>query len=191
MGAAGDSAVYGVKGRRGLDQIVDDPESARELVTYNWAVWDRFSRSLQRRGWLEATKEREIGHHSLKNTLVHILNVHEAWLVAIDQGRWGVFDEPGRQPDSIRSWSELARYRGRVAAAVRPWLESLTAREMRRRVRAPWMSGTYTVADSFLQATVEQAHHLGEVIAVYWQNEWTPPPMTWIENTRQVRSRRG
>jgi uncharacterized damage-inducible protein DinB len=166
-----------------------DPDGARELVRYNWVVWDRFARSLRRRGWAQAAKERETGHHSLKNTLAHILNVHEAWLVAIDQGRWEVLAVPGRQPESIRSWSELARYRARVEEEVRPWLGALTAGGMRRRVRAPWMPGQYRVADSFLQATMEQAHHLGEVIAVYWQNDWTPPKMTWIENTRQGRSR--
>jgi uncharacterized damage-inducible protein DinB len=178
--------------REPLGRSVLDPDGARELVRYNWVVWDRFARSLRRRGWAEATKERETGHHSLKNTLAHILNVHEAWLVAIDQGRWEVFEEPGRQPDSIQSWAELLRYRGRVEAAVRPWLDSLTAGQMRRRVRAPWMPGRYTVADSIVQASLEQAHHLGEVIAVFWQNDWTPPPMTWIENSRRApgRSRR-
>lgn len=145
---------------------------------------------MRRHGWTEATANREIGHLSLKNTLVHILNVHEAWLVAIAQGRWEVFDQPGRRGEEVRSWKELGAYRDRVTNGIDDLLSDLTESRLSRRVRAPWMPGVYTLEDAFLQPTIEQAHHLGEVIAVYWQRNWKPPPMTWIENLRQGRGRR-
>ncbi len=44
------------------------------------------------------------------------------------------------------------------------------------------MPGRYTVEDGCFQASFEQAHHLGEIIAVFWQQDWNPPPMTWIQN---------
>ncbi|MCI4334910.1 MAG: DinB family protein [Thermoplasmata archaeon] len=157
--------------------------SIRALLAYDRSVLGRFERSLRRRGWKEATRNHEIGHRSLKNTLVHILNVREAWLVAIDQGKWEVFDAPGRRPEAIESWAALATYRDYVWAAVDPWVARLTDRELHHRIKAPWMPGKYTVADSFLQASYEQAHHLGEIIAVFWQQDWPPPPMTWIENS--------
>lgn len=166
-----------------------DPEAARSLLDYDRRVWVRYARSVRNRGWREAVREREIGHHSLKNTLVHILNVREAWLVAVDQGRWEVFDQEGRQPDAISSWAALEQYRTRIDAAISPWIAQLTPARLRERVRAPWMPGKYTVADSFHQLHLEQAHHLGEIIAVYWQNDWKPPEMTWIQLTSQRSSR--
>ena len=31
------------------------------------------------------------------------------------------------------------------------------------------------------QVTLEQAHHLGELIALFWQIDVEPPEMTWID----------
>lgn len=160
------------------------------LVDYNHSVFDRFERSLARRPWKEVTANREIGHLSLKNTLVHILNVEEAWLVAIAQGHWEVFDRPGRRPDDITSWKQLRAYRDRIRADVVTLLASLTEGKLNSRVKAPWMPGSYTLEDGFFQVTIEQAHHLGEVIAVYWQGDRSPPAMTWIENFSKKSTRR-
>ncbi len=44
------------------------------------------------------------------------------------------------------------------------------------------MPGVYTLEDAFYQVSFEQAHHLGEIIGAYWQSNWEPPAMTWIEN---------
>ena len=165
-------------------------ETARRLVEYNSAVFGRFERSVRHRGWTAAVENREIGHRSLKDTLVHILNVHEAWLGAIAQGRWEIFDAPGRRSAEGRSWKEFGAYRDRVWSGVDALLPGLTERKLRQRVRAPWMPGRYTLEDAFFQTSVEQAHHLGEVIAAFWQRDWSPPPMTWIENLPKARPRR-
>ncbi|HYK92844.1 MAG TPA: DinB family protein [Thermoplasmata archaeon] len=161
-----------------------DLEVVRDLVAYNRAVFGRFQRSIQRRPWKAVTADRGTGHLSLKDTLVHILNVHEAWLVAVAQGQWEVFDEPGRRASEIGSWSAFRTYERKVWVGVDRLLTSLSASDLRRRVRAPWMPGRYTLGDAFFQTTIEQAHHLGEVIAVYWQNDWRPPEMTWIPTLR-------
>ncbi len=152
------------------------------LVAYDRRVFDRFERAVVRRGWKEADRDRGTGHLSFKNTLVHILNVREAWFVAIDQGRWEIFDEPGRQPDKVGSFAELRRYRRRVWSEVDRFVAGLRETDLDRRVKAPWMPGRYTVEDSFYQASFEEAHHLGEIIGAFWQQDWTPPKMTWIEN---------
>ena len=165
--------------------------AVRRLEAYNQRVFGRFEQSVRRHGWAAAVKNREIGHLSLKDTLVHILNVHEAWLVAIPQERWEVFDAPGRRPTDVRSWADLRKYRERVWSGVQAFLGPLTEAKLARRVKAPWMPGRYTLEDAFYQVTIEQAHHLGEIIGAYWQSDWKPPDMTWIENQpgRRVRRR--
>ena len=166
-------------------------KTVRRRHAYNVEVLGRFERSLARWPWAEATKDVGIGHLSLKNTLVHILNVHEAWLVAIAQDRWEIFDAPGRRPDEVESWRSYRSYRDRVWSGIDPLLADLTDRRLDARVTAPWMAGRYTLEDGFVQATIEQAHHLGEVIGVYWQHDRAPPKMTWIENTAQRPRSRG
>ncbi len=73
---------------------MNDVDLVRALVAYNRSVFERFERSIARRPWRAATADRGIGHGSLKDTLVHILNVQEAWLVAVAQEKWEVFDAP-------------------------------------------------------------------------------------------------
>ena len=167
-----------------------DLDGIRDLVRYDRAVFDRFERRIQRWGWAEATKNRETGHLSLKNTLVHILNVHEAWRVAIPQKRWEVFEEAGRRPNDVTSWREYRRYRDRVTERIDETLGTLTEKRLQQKVHAPWMPGRYSMADGFVQSSYEQAHHLGEIIAMFWQADREPPAMTWIQNGRQGPRRR-
>jgi uncharacterized damage-inducible protein DinB len=161
---------------------MSEVELIERLVTYDNRTFERFERGLQRRGWAEATRDRGIGHGSFKDTLVHILNVHEAWRVAIAQGKWDLFDHPERRASNVRSWSDLRRYRTRVWAAIDPLMDSLTEAGLRRRVKAPWMPGRYTLSDAFFQSSFEQAHHLGEIVGASWQADRAPPQMMWLPN---------
>jgi uncharacterized damage-inducible protein DinB len=154
---------------------------ARELLGYDRAVFDRFVRRLSRRPWKEVSRNREIGHETLFRTLVHILNVHEAWLVYVVPGRTAelrtLFAREDRHPTS---WKEFRDYAARVWNGVDAVVRSLSERDLARRVKAPWMPGRYTVRDALFQTTIEQAHHLGEIIGALWQDDVAPPEMTWI-----------
>lgn len=150
------------------------------LITYDRRAFDNFLQGLQRRGWHEATKNREIGHGSIKNTMVHILNVHEWLLVGVAQGKPELLKNPGATPRSVQSWAELRRYRTRVWREMDALMRSLTEAKLRRRIKVPWLPGNYTLEDVFFQASFEQAHHLGEVIAAYWQTDTAPPQMMWV-----------
>jgi len=156
-------------------------EAVRKLIAYDRKVFEAFERSLSRLGWSEATRNHEIAHRTLKDTLVHILNVHEAWLVAAAQDRWQeVRANPGRRPEAVRSFADLRRYRRTVWTTSDPVVRGLTPRGLRRRVQVPWIPGRYTLEDAFYQVSFEQAHHLGEIIGVYWQQNRSPPQMMWI-----------
>ncbi len=167
-------------------------DDARALVAYNEAVFERYARRLARLPRDAATRRREIGHQSLFDTLVHILNVHEVWLVYIVPGRQrelpGLFRQSYRRPKDLAGLRSYAR---QVWEGARSTVEGLTERTLGERVKAPWMPGRYTVRDALLQTTLEQAHHLGEVIAALWQDDIEPPEMTWIDTRRSAaRTRR-
>ncbi|MGD0250723.1 MAG: DinB family protein, partial [Thermoplasmata archaeon] len=98
-----------------------------------------------------------------------------------------LFEESARHPTN---WKEFRRYSDRVWAGVEATLSKLTTRDLGRRVRAPWFPrGRYTVGDAFLQTTLEEAHHLGEIIGALWQDDRASPPMTWLEVSRMPRRR--
>ena len=159
------------------------PSDARAIVQYDRAVFDRFARRIRRLPKRGAMRTRGIGHESLFDTLVHILNVHEVWLGYIVRGRNSdkelevLFDDRGRHPTD---WRGFDRYAARVWATVEETVSTLSPRSLGRTVRAFWMPGRYAVRDAFLQSSMEQAHHLGEIIGALWQNDVAPPDMTWI-----------
>jgi uncharacterized damage-inducible protein DinB len=158
------------------------------LVIYDRRSFEAYERGIRRRGWAEATLDRGIGHHSFKDTLVHVLNVYEAWLVGAAQEKWEVFKDPSRRKENVRSWSDLRRYRARVWSGVDELMAGLTDKRLQRRVKVPWFPGHYTLEDAFFQVSFEQAHHLGEIIGAYWQMDKTPPQMMWIPTTLGFRA---
>ncbi|HLM91258.1 MAG TPA: DinB family protein [Thermoplasmata archaeon] len=166
------------------------PDQARAIYAYNFRVFDRFVRRVRRLPGRAARKRREIGHQSLFDTLVHILNVQEVWLTYIVRGRNSdaelgtLFRDARRHP---RDWKGFRAYERRVRAGLEAYLAELTPREMRRPVHVFWMPGDYTVSDAILQTTFEEAHHLGEIIGALWQEDLPSPEMTWIGVGRAAR----
>jgi uncharacterized damage-inducible protein DinB len=157
---------------------------ARAILAYDRELFERFVRRLKRLPWREIVREREIGHHTLLGTLVHILNVHEAWLVYVVPGRGdeldALFRSEGRHPNA--SWKAFDEYARRVWTGVDATASGFTDRSLGRRVKAPWMPGTYTVRDAVMQTTIEETHHIGEIIGALWQMDAPPPSrLTWIE----------
>ena len=163
------------------------PDDARAIVAYNRALFDRFVRRVRRLPGKEATRRRGIGHESLFDTLVHILNVQEVWLVYIVRGRnsdqelESLFGDVSRHP---KDWKGFDAYSDRVWAGVDETVRGLSARDLDRIVKVFWMPGRYTVRDAVLQTTLEEAHHVGEVIGALWQDDRKPPDMTWIDVRR-------
>ena len=157
-------------------------ESARALFVYNRNVFYRFVARVERLPAKASRRSRGIGHLSLFDTLVHVLNVHEAWIAYILPGRVrelpARFREPDRHP---KDWAGFHTYETRVWTEVDRYLAGLTAKELARTVRAPWMPGRYSVSDALFQTTFEEAHHLGEIIGALWQEDRAPPDMTWID----------
>ena len=160
---------------------MSDTEQLRRVLAYNRAVYFRFLRWLARRSWRFAVADRGTAQGSLRNTMVHVLHVHEIWCGYIVPGRLAELDRRGHRFEDLRSWRAIRHYAEQVFDDIDRRLRRLRAPELDRRVRAPWMPGRYSVRDAYWQASFEQAHHLGEVIAVLWQVDRRPPDMTWID----------
>ncbi|HEV8049234.1 MAG TPA: DinB family protein [Thermoplasmata archaeon] len=163
------------------------PGDARALVDYNRAIFERFVRRIRRLPTKDVMRDRGIGHGSLFDTLVHVLHVQEVWLVYIVRGRnsdrelGDLFGDAGRRPTT---WKEFDAYAERVWTGVEATARGWTPRSLGQRVKAFWMPGQYTVRDALMQATVEEAHHLGEIIGALWKDDLSSPDMTWIDVRR-------
>ena len=72
----------------------------------------------------------------------------------------------------------------KVLAGVNVFLKGLDDNALSKKITAPWLEGEHELGDVLMQVTFEQAHHLGEIIALLWQVNTEPPEMTWIMNAQ-------
>jgi uncharacterized damage-inducible protein DinB len=170
---------------------MDRVEFVRSLFRYNRQVLENFRRRLSRKPWRTINANRGSGHLSLVGTFVHVLNVHDIWWNYVIPGKMADLARAGKRRD-FDSWGEVTAYWNRVWTGVEARMADLTEAELDRRTKAPWMPGPYTVWDAAFQTSLEQAHHIGEMIALFWQKDEEPPEMMWIPTqTRLRRTGRG
>jgi uncharacterized damage-inducible protein DinB len=162
-------------------------EAARDLLRYDRRLFERYARKVRALPGDGGVKDRGIGHLTLFGTLVHILGVHRGWFLYVVPGRFRELAADSQRSDWFPDdWRQFGGFARSMWSAEAAWSATITPAELRRSVKAPWMPGRYTVADAILQVTFEEAHHLGEIIAVLNQEDRKLPPMTWIQVQRQA-----
>ncbi|TLZ70215.1 MAG: hypothetical protein E6K10_08545 [Methanobacteriota archaeon] len=83
--------------------------------------------------------------------------------------------------DEVQSMDELRGYMEKIIAKEERFLTKLKDKDLDRGVQPEWKTRPHPLRDALLQVTFEQAHHLGELIALFWQQDVEPPEMTWID----------
>ncbi len=164
----------------GLCGGMEEVDFYRRLYKYNRKVLENLLGRMRRMSWKEVIKDRGTGLGSFRDTFVHMVRVHDAWVNFIVPGR--VSELPKHRPplSSYRSWASLRELFLATWKHIDKFLAQLRPKDLRKVVRAPWMPGRYTLADVLMQCTFEEAHHLGELIGASWQEDKAPPQMMWI-----------
>ena len=157
-------------------------DDLREMYRYNWRVLRDYCDALSKLPPAALLKNREATYHSMKNIFFHVVGVHDGWLNVSAQGESAdprVYDLDDF--DEIKTMPELRDYMEKVIAKEERFLGSLTDEDLDRPVQPSWKKRPHPLRDALLQVTFEQAHHFGELIALFWQQDIEPPEMTWID----------
>jgi uncharacterized damage-inducible protein DinB len=153
-----------------------------ELYSFSSDVRRRFLEKLESLPWETVSKNREASHYSMKNIIIHIID-NEDWIVG-----WVI---PGRSSDYKRKKSEeytsmraIREHLDEVERNTRAFLGRADEKELQRRVIFALPSGTFdlSVEECLLQSFTEQIYHMGELIALLWQENIEPPKMQWFWN---------
>jgi uncharacterized damage-inducible protein DinB len=152
----------------------------RKIYRYNRVVMEKFCRRLENLPWAVVSKDRGATWHSMAGVFRHTVGVIDGWLNYVAQGASADASMAQRDWDSLTSMKEVRKYMENVWAGVDPLLDGLSDAKLRRRVRAPWQPKACSLEDALFQVTFEEAHHLGEIIAMLWQIDKRPPEMTWL-----------
>jgi uncharacterized damage-inducible protein DinB len=155
---------------------------SKELFEYSQLVRSRFLEKLAALPWEEVTKSRGASFDSLRNVMLHTIDV-EGWLfnVIIGQPKQWV----SRNPDEFHDLDSIRKSASEVESKVKAYLSSLTPAELERKVEFPRRHSEapplkIRVDDILVHGAVENIYHFGELIALLWQMDVEPPFMGWI-----------
>ncbi len=123
----------------------------------------------------------------MKGIFVHILTVYNGWLNYNVYGRSSEIPQEMHNPDNYHSVKDIQKFMRKIWQGVDEFMDNLDDVILSKKVKAPWLPGSHTVGDVLMQVTIEQSHHIGEIIALFWQIDIEPPEMTWIMNTRKLK----
>jgi uncharacterized damage-inducible protein DinB len=128
--------------------------------------------------WDEVVKDRGASFPSIKDIFLHALDAEDLFIDYIVQGK----NEKWVQQD-YRKFLNIHQIEGRVDDVeknVDAYLKTLTEREFDRKVALPWRpSFLLRVDDVLINVALEDAYHMGELIALMWQFDKEPPFLSW------------
>ena len=159
--------------------------SIQELYSYSARVRRRFAEKLAALPWEEVEKNREASFYSMKNVLLHIID-NEDWMVNwVIQGRSAKYKRE-RKSEDYAEMNTILDHLSDVEKKTRGYLEKATEEGLSSRVKFVRQSSgeefDLTVEECLFQSFTEQLYHLGEIIALLWQENIEPPPMQWFYN---------
>jgi uncharacterized damage-inducible protein DinB len=154
-----------------------------ELYSYASTVRRNFAQKLAELPYSVIERNREASFYSMKNILLHMID-NEDWIVG-----WVIH---GKSQEYVRKKSAeyttmemMLRHLDEVEARTRDYLKTAQEAELSRRVDFVLSSGksfNLSVEESLFQSFTEQLYHLGELIALLWQDNIEPPRMQWFWN---------
>jgi len=157
--------------------------SIQELHQYSSRVRKKFANKLTELPWSEVEKNREASFYSMKNILLHVID-NEDWMV-----NWVI---PGKLEDYVRRKSEeytsmqmMLDHLEAVEGKSRRYFAKLDDAELGRSVKlttSAKQTFNLTVEECLFQSFTEQLYHVGELIALLWQDNIEPPKMQWFWN---------
>jgi uncharacterized damage-inducible protein DinB len=160
-----------------------------ELHEYSDRVRTNFANKLTELPWSEVEKNREASFNSMKNILLHMID-NEEWMV-----NWVIRN---KSKDYVRKKSEeytsmkmILDHLEEVEDRSRQYFAKLDDGELSRGVKLTTSAGQtfdLSVEECLFQSFTEQMYHLGELIALLWQDNVEPPKMQWFWNNPRVQT---
>jgi uncharacterized damage-inducible protein DinB len=155
----------------------------QELYNYAARVRNGFARKLAELPWEEVERNREASFYSMKNILLHLID-NEDWIV-----NWVIHNRSTeyvrRKSAEYTNMPMLLKHLEEVEQSTKTYIKCADEKELGRRVTFTLASGNafdLSVEECLFQSFTEQLYHMGELIALLWQNNVEPPKMQWFWN---------
>ena len=157
-----------------------DNMDVRNLFEYSQELRKRYLEQLATLPWEEVTKNRGGSFDSLRNIMLHTIDVEDRLVNGVIIGRT---DWISRNPEDFHDIESIKERMMDVESKNKAYLKTVTTTELERKVemrRPGTQSITLRVEDVLIASAVENIHHFGELIGLLWQMDIEPPHMGWI-----------
>ena len=162
-----------------------------ELYDFSSRVRHRFAGRLSELSWDEVIRNREASYYCMRNILLHTID-NEDWMV-----NWVIHNRSReykrlKNAEEYTDMKQVISHMDDVEARTRRYLESINGREeteFKRRINLVLSSGKsfdLSVEEALFQSFTEQLYHIGELIALLWQDNVEPPQMQWFNNNPRM-----
>jgi uncharacterized damage-inducible protein DinB len=154
---------------------------AIKLLEYSQELRHQYLDTLAALDWQDVVKNRDASFNSLRNIYLHGVMVLD-WVVNhLIQGNPAF---PRVNYDDFDTIDAVRAYVERVETTATANLQNITPEHLSRTVERKQRDGsttTNTVEDYLIHLFQEETHHRGELIALLWQMDVSPPHMGWTQ----------
>jgi len=155
-----------------------------KLLEYSQFLRHKYLETLSKLSWEEVIKDRGASFPSLRDIYLHMVFVVDAYINYILQGNPNYPSLNYNEYDSIE---KITKYLEQVESKANAYLSKLTPEELTKNIERKQKDGStflVPVEDMLLDFFQEETHHRGELIALLWQMDVTPPHMGFIQYLR-------
>jgi len=152
----------------------------RSLFEYSQALRNRYLEQIATLPWEEVIKSRGGSFDSLRNIMLHTIDVEDRLVNGVILGRT---DWVSTSPEDLRDMDSIRKRLKEVESKTKAYIKTIEPAELERKVemRRPGApSIQIRVEDVLVASAVENIHHFGELIGLLWQMDIEPPHMGWI-----------
>lgn len=155
--------------------------NAIRLMEYSQELRHRYLDTLGELPWEEVIKDRGASFPSLRNIYLHCVVCVDGIVNNILQGNLSF---PKINYDDYDSIEKIREYVEQVESKANEYLSKVTPKELSRKIERKQRDGstaTASVEDYLIHLFQEETHHRGELIALLWQMDVSPPHMGWTQ----------
>lgn len=154
---------------------------AVKLLGYSQYLRHRYLEALGKLPWEEVVKDRCASFNSLRNIYLHCVTVLDFYVNHLIQGDTAY---PMINYDDYDNVEKINAYLEQVESKANAYLSKVNAQELVRKIERKQRDGstiTVTVENILIDFFQEETHHRGELIALFWQMDVSPPHMGWTQ----------
>ena len=152
---------------------------AVKLLEYSQYLRHKYLEALAKLSWGEVARDRGASFNSLRNIYLHGVSVLDFYVNLVIQGD---ATYPRIKYDDYDNIEKINNYLGQVELKANSYLNGVTSKELSRKIERKQRDGstiTVTVEDMLIDLFQEETHHRGELIALLWQMDVSPPHLGW------------